>query len=113
MYRSVHLEDRPNSTNKIKSAFAEKPQKDSVTETPMFSSFHLVDSEKTESKSAASKRETKYLETAENTKPEPAKKFTKTVQQKSTARKSDSAKTVSKTQPNKLNLLKNYFLSIT
>jgi len=101
MYRSVHLEDRPNSANKTKSVFAEKPQKDSVTETPMFSSFHLVDSEKTESKSAASKRETKYLETAENTKSEPAKKFTKTVQQKSTARKSDSAKTVSKAQPNK------------
>ena len=101
MYRSVHLEDRPNSANKTKSVFAEKPQKDSVTETPMFSSFHLVDSEKTESKSAASKRETKYLETAENTKSEPAKKFTKTVQQKSTARKSNSAKTVSKTQPNK------------
>ena len=101
MYRSVHLEDRPNSANKTKSVFAEKPQKDSVTETPMFSSFHLVDSEKTESKSAASKRETKYLETAENTKSEPAKKFTKTVQQKSTARKSDSTKTVSKAQPNK------------
>ena len=101
MYRSVHLKDRPNSANKTKSVFAEKPQKDSVTETPMFSSFHLVDSEKTESKSAASKRETKYLETAENTKSEPAKKFTKTVQQKSTARKSDSAKTVSKAQPNK------------
>ena len=101
MYRSVHLEDRQNSTNKTKSVFTEKPQKDSVTETPMFSSFHLVDSEKTESKSAASKRETKYLETAENTKSEPAKKFTKTVQQKSTARKSDSAKTVSKAQPNK------------
>ena len=101
MYRSVHLEDRPNSANKTKSVFAEKPQKDSVTETPMFSSFHLVDSEKTESKSAASKRKTKYLETAENTKSEPAKKFTKTVQQKSTARKSDSVKTVSKAQPNK------------
>ena len=101
MYRSVHLEDRPNSANKTKSVFAEKPQKDSVTETPMFSSFHLVDSEKTESKSAASKRETKYLETAENTKSEPAKKFTKTVQQKSTAKKLDSAKTVSKALPNK------------
>ena len=101
MYRSVHLEDRPNSANKTKSVFTEKPQKDSVTETSMFSSFHLVDAEKTESKSAASKRETKYLETAENTKSEPAKKFTKTVQQKSTARKSDSAKTVSKAHPNK------------
>ena len=101
MYRSVHLENRPNSANKTKSVFAEEPQKASVTETPMFSSFHLVDSEKTESKSAASKRETKYLETAENTKSEPAKKFTKTVQQKSTARKSDSAKTVSKAQLNK------------
>ena len=100
MYRSVHLEDRPNSANKTNSVFADKPQKDSGTETPMFSSYHLVDPEKTESKSAASKRETKYLETAENTKSEPAKKFTKTVQQKSTARKSDSAKTVLKAQPN-------------
>ena len=101
MYRSVHLEDRPNSAIKTKSVFNEKLQKDSVTETPMFSSFHLVDSEKTESKSAASKREMKFLETAENSKSEPAKKLTKTVQQKSTARKSDSAKTVSKAQPNK------------
>ncbi len=101
MYRSVHLENRPNSANKTKSVSDEKPQKYSVTETPMFSSFHLIDSEKTESKSAASKRETKYLETAENTKSELAKKFTKTVQQKSTARKSDSAKTFSKAQPNK------------
>ena len=99
MYRSVHLEDRPNSANKTESVFAEKPQKDSVTETPMFSSFHLVDSEKTESKSAASKRKTEYLETTENTISEPAKKFTKTVKQKSIARKSDSAKTVSKAQP--------------
>ena len=98
-YRSVHLEDRKSSANKTKCVSEDKLQKDSITETPLFSSVHLDEPEKKASKNATSKRETKSLNTSENTKPEPANKSAKTFQQKSNTKKTNSIKVLSKIKP--------------
>ena len=103
-YQSVHLVDHGNSTDRSKKVPAEKLLRDFVAETPMFSSVHLGDEEKKESKVSA-RQDTKSQEIVKKTKPAPEKKSGKTVLKSSTNKsetnKTNSSKVTAKTAPKK------------
>ncbi len=104
-YKSVHLEDQHNLTEKTKIVAVNKTEKENALETPMFSSVHLGEAEK-KAKQFAAKQDSKAPATAEKTLPVTEKKSVKSAVRKSTAKKpvakkTDSSKNSAKAKPKK------------
>ncbi len=80
-YKSVHLEDKSNST-KITQRTVNETSKNDVVETPMFSSVHITDTVQSAPKIVSIKKDSKSRETSGKTKSDSAAKSGKTSQGK-------------------------------
>ena len=80
-FKSVHLEDRSNST-KITQGTVNETSKNDVVETTMFSSVHITDTVQSAPKIVSIKKDSKSRETSGKTKSDSATKSGKTSQDK-------------------------------
>jgi len=90
-YKSVHLEDKSNST-KITQRTVNETSKNDVVETPMFSSVHITDTVQSAPKIVSIKKDSKSRETSGKTKSDSATKSGKTSQGKPKAIKTATKK---------------------
>jgi len=90
-FKSVHLEDKSNST-KITQRTVNETSKNDVVETPMFSSVHITDTVQSAPKIVSIKKDSKSRETSGKTKSDSATKSGKTSQGKPKAIKTATKK---------------------
>ena len=90
-FKSVHLEDKSNST-KITQRTVNETSKNDVVETPMFSSVHITDTVQSAPKIESIKKDSKSRETSGKTKSDSATKSGKTSQGKPKAIKTATKK---------------------
>ena len=90
-FKSVHLEDKSNST-KISQRTVNETSKNDVVETPMFSSVHITDTVQSAPKIVSIKKDSKSRETSGKTKSDSATKSGKTSQGKPKAIKTATKK---------------------
>ena len=90
-FKSVHLEDKSNST-KITQRTVNETSKNDVVETPMFSSVHITDTVQSTPKIESIKKDSKSRETSGKTKSDSATKSGKTSQGKPKAIKTATKK---------------------
>jgi len=90
-FKSVHLEDKSNST-KITQRTVNETSKNDVVETPMFSSVHITDTVQSAQKIESIKKDSKSRETSGKTKSDSATKSGKTSQGKPKAIKTATKK---------------------
>ena len=105
-FKSVHLEDKSNST-KITQRTVNETSKNYVVETPMFSSVHITDTVQSATKIESIKKNSKSRETSGKTKSNSATKSGKTSQGKPKAiktanKKEQTGKKTAKAEKNKL-----------
>ena len=103
-FKSVHLEDKSNST-KISQRTVNETSKNDVVETPMFSSVHITDTVQSAPKIVSIKKDSKSRETSGKSKSDSATKSGKTSQGKpkaiKTATKKQDYTKVTRTQTDK------------
>ena len=90
-YKSVHLEDKSNST-KITQRTVNETSKNDVVETPMFSSVHITDTVQSAPKIVSIKKDSKSRQTSRKSKSHSATKSGKTSQGKPKAIKTATKK---------------------
>ena len=90
-FKSVHLEDKSNST-KLTQRTVNETSKNDVVETPMFSSIHITDTLQSAPKIESIKKDSKSRETSGKTKSDSATKSGKTSQGKPKAIKTATKK---------------------
>ena len=90
-FKSVHLEDKSNST-KISQRTVNETSKNDVVETPMFSSVHITDTVQSAPKIVSIKKDSKSRETSGKSKSDSATKSGKTSQGKPKAIKTATKK---------------------
>ena len=105
-FKSVHLEDKSNST-KITQRTVNETSKNDVVETPMFSSVHITDTVQSAPKIESIKKDSKSRETSGKTKSDSATKSGKTSQGKPKAiktanKKQQTGEKTAKAEKNKL-----------
>ena len=105
-FKSVHLEDKSNST-KITQRTVNETSKNDVVETPMFSSVHITDTVQSAPKIVSIKKDSKSRETSGKTKSDSATKSGKTSQGKpkaikTTNKKQQTGEKTAKAEKNKL-----------
>ena len=105
-FKSVHLEDKSNST-KITQRTVNETSKNYVVETPMFSSVHITDTVQSAPKIVSIKKDSKSRETSGKSKSDSATKSGKTSQGKpkaikTTNKKQQTVEKTAKAEKNKL-----------